>query len=139
LKDPKSAAIIDHKNLVLSIIQKGENKNIWAFKGQMGAGKTTLIKEICKELGVISEITSPSFSIVNEYLTKNNRKIYHFDLYRLKSIDEIYDIGYEEYIYSGNLCLIEWPEMIFDLLPQDLTLEISIELNPDQSRNYIFI
>src|SRR5690349_4655569 len=90
--------------------------SIWAFHGEMGAGKTTLIKAICEELGVPGELSSPTFSLVNEYHTKDNKIIYHFDFYRIKSVAEAYDIGYEDYFFSGNICLIEWPEKIAELL-----------------------
>jgi len=87
------------------------------FYGEMGAGKTTLIKAICEELGVKDVVTSPTFSIVNEYHTVKNEKIYHFDFYRINSVDEAYDLGYEEYFYSKSYCLIEWPEKIAEILP----------------------
>ena len=108
-----------------------------AFYGKMGAGKTTFIKAICEELGVNDVITSPTFAIVNEYsLPLGGRlegALYHFDFYRIKKIEEVYDMGYEDYFYSGNLCLIEWPELIEDLLPED-ALRVTIEEQPDGSR-----
>lgn len=91
---------------------------VWLFEGSMGAGKTTLIKAICRELGVLNTVQSPTFAIVNEYLTDSSETIYHFDCYRLKNIGEAYDIGVEEYLDSGNLCLIEWPDKIAELLPE---------------------
>lgn len=91
---------------------------VFAFYGKMGSGKTTFIKAICEELGVEDVITSPTFAIVNEY-EGNYGSIYHFDFYRIKKIEEVYDMGYEDYFYSGNICFIEWPELIEDLLPQD--------------------
>ena len=95
----------------------GKNKII-AFYGEMGAGKTTLIKEICVLLGCNSHVTSPTFAIINEYLTTKNESIFHFDFYRLNKINEIIDIGFEEYIDGKNYCLIEWPEMVEELLPE---------------------
>lgn len=95
----------------------GQSK-IVLFYGHMGAGKTTFINTLCKELNVVSETNSPTFSIVNEYVTKEDKIIYHFDFYRLKSEMEAYDLGYEDYLYSGNLCLIEWPEKIPSLIPE---------------------
>ena len=93
---------------------------IFAFYGKMGSGKTTFIKAICEELGVEDVITSPTFAIVNEYHTSTTDEvIYHFDFYRIKKTEEVYDMGYEEYFYSGDLCFIEWPELIEDLLPED--------------------
>lgn len=104
-----------------------------AFYGSMGAGKTTFIKALCEQLGVNDVITSPTFAIVNEYTAGNGEPVYHFDFYRIKKIDEVYDMGYEDYFYSGNLCLIEWPELIEDLLPED-ALRVTIAQNSDNSR-----
>jgi len=94
------------------------DRRVVAFRGQMGAGKTTLIKAICEELGVQDNTSSPSFALVNEYRTSAG-PIYHFDFYRLKKAAEAFDIGFEEYVSSGHWCLIEWPEMIDELLPGD--------------------
>ncbi len=91
---------------------------VWCFYGEMGAGKTTLIKSICLKLGVVSGMTSPTFSIVNEYMSREREKIYHFDFYRLKKEIEAYDIGVEEYFESGQYCFVEWPELIPSLIPQ---------------------
>lgn len=101
------------------IASMGEH-TIFAMYGKMGAGKTTFIKAICKELGVTDVITSPTFAIVNEYRsTTSGELIYHFDFYRIKKLEEVYDMGYEDYFYSGALCFIEWPELVEDLLPED--------------------
>ena len=109
-------------------------KKIYAFYGNMGAGKTTFIKAICQELGVEDIITSPTFSLVNEYTSnKLNEPIYHFDFYRIKKIEEVYDMGYEDYFYSGNLCLLEWPELIEDILPEDVT-KVTITEQEDGTR-----
>ena len=89
-----------------------------AFYGSMGAGKTTLIKNLCHKMGVTDEVNSPTFAIVNEYVTEEGESVYHFDFYRIKKLEEAYDIGFENYFDSGNLCLIEWPEMIEPLLPE---------------------
>ncbi|MFM6949376.1 MAG: tRNA (adenosine(37)-N6)-threonylcarbamoyltransferase complex ATPase subunit type 1 TsaE [Aquirufa sp.] len=97
------------------LMTKNELHTIWLFRGQMGAGKTTLIKEICQQLGVNHHVQSPTFSLVNEYLTKHGETIYHFDLYRLKNVQEALEIGIEEYLDSGNICLIEWPEQAEEL------------------------
>jgi tRNA threonylcarbamoyladenosine biosynthesis protein TsaE len=108
------------------------DKKIVALYGNMGAGKTTLIKAICREAGVDESVTSPTFSLVNEYRTSGNKTVCHFDFYRINSISEVYDLGYEEYFYSGELCFIEWPEMIEELLPEN-TLRIYIKvLNNDK-------
>jgi tRNA threonylcarbamoyladenosine biosynthesis protein TsaE len=101
------------------------NETVWLFEGTMGAGKTTLIKAVCRELSVLNTVQSPTFSIVNEYLTDAGETIYHFDCYRLKNVSEAYDIGVEEYLDSGNLCLIEWPDKIAELLPEKC-IKISI-------------
>ncbi len=117
---------------------------VFAFYGKMGAGKTTFVKAICEELGSEDVITSPTFSIVNEYGISNHKKfslnredlggpIYHFDFYRIKKLEEVYDMGYEEYFYSGALCLIEWPELIEDILPDDAVC-VTIEEQADGSR-----
>ena len=135
-----------------AILEFGGNKKIFCFYGDLGAGKTTLIKEICKQLGVKDSGSSPTFSLINEYHapahpftpspihSKETKKvgngerektaglvIYHFDLYRVKSESEIYDIGYEDYIFSGNYCFIEWPEKIEKLLPKDF-VQVRIEV-----------
>lgn len=110
------------------IIELAKDFKIWTFDGEMGAGKTTLIKSICKNLGVIDEVSSPTFSLVNEYKTQKGQTIYHFDFYRIKSINEAYDMGIEEYFDSGNICLIEWPNLIEDILVQEQTFNIFISL-----------
>ncbi|MEQ9405884.1 MAG: tRNA (adenosine(37)-N6)-threonylcarbamoyltransferase complex ATPase subunit type 1 TsaE [Cyclobacteriaceae bacterium] len=108
----------------------------WIFKGEMGAGKTTMIKSLCKLLGVMDEMSSPTFSIINEYSTKDSGTIYHFDFYRLERQEEAFDIGVEDYFFSGERCFIEWPELIVELLP-DNYLEISIKLVDDNTRHLI--
>ena len=114
------------------IIEKGLDYKIWIFDGEMGAGKTTLIKSICKNLGVIDEVSSPTFSIVNEYKTVNGKTVYHFDFYRIKSIEEVYDMGVEDYFNSGNLCLVEWPEKIKEILENEIVFQIFINLKNSQ-------
>lgn len=106
------------------------NRNVFAFYGEMGAGKTTFIKAICSALGVTETITSPTFSIVNEYEKSEGEPIFHFDFYRIKNIEEAYDFGYEDYFYSGHLCFIEWPELVEPLLPENVVkVQIVIEDN----------
>ncbi len=105
-------------------------KKIFAFSGQMGAGKTTFIKAVCEALGVTDTISSPTFSIVNEYVAATGEKIYHFDFYRIKSESEAYDMGYEEYLYSNAYCFIEWPEKIEGLLPE-ITVQVAISIKND--------
>lgn len=108
------------------------DQKIFLFHGDMGAGKTTFIKSLCSELGVTEPVTSPTFSIVNEY-TGGSNKIFHFDFYRLKRQSEALDMGYEEYFYSGDYCFIEWPEKIPDLIPIHY-LRVDIKVLPDQTR-----
>jgi tRNA threonylcarbamoyladenosine biosynthesis protein TsaE len=99
------------------LINSAGDYKVWLFHGEMGAGKTTFIKAICNELGVEDTMSSPTFSIVNEYRAKNDEPIFHFDFYRIQSEAEALDIGTDEYLYSGNRCLIEWPERILSILP----------------------
>ena len=110
----------------------GEHR-VFAFYGEMGAGKTTFIKAICEELGVEDVITSPTFAIVNEYGLPDGDCIYHFDFYRIKKLEEVYDMGFEDYFYSGALCFIEWPELIEEVLPED-AVKVNITENADGSR-----
>lgn len=110
----------------------GDN-TVFAFYGEMGAGKTTFIKAICENLGVSDSINSPTFAIVNEYRSDSGELIYHFDFYRINKIEEAFDFGYEDYFYSGSLCFIEWPEKIESLLPND-TVNVHIKVQEDDSR-----
>jgi len=112
------------------------SQKIFLFYGNMGAGKTTFIKELCAHLGVEESVTSPTFSIVNEY-NGSTTQVYHFDFYRLKNQEEALDMGYEEYFYSGNYCLIEWPEKIPDLLPLNY-IKVNIQVTDAQSRVFTF-
>jgi len=109
---------------------------VFAFYGEMGAGKTTFIKAICEALGVEDVINSPTFSIVNEYRSQTGELIYHFDFYRINKIEEAYDFGYEDYFYSGAICFVEWPEKILDLLPKD-HVAVTIQVNKNDSRTVI--
>lgn len=102
------------------ILAFAKEKRVFCFYGELGAGKTTLIKELCKQLGVKEKGSSPTFSLINEYETGPGKLVYHLDLYRLKNESEIYDIGYEDYLFSGNYCFIEWPEKMERLLPKDV-------------------
>lgn len=107
---------------------------VFAFYGKMGAGKTTFIKAVCEELGVTDVITSPTFAIVNEYhADKTGETIYHFDFYRINKIEEVYDMGYEDYFYSGSRCFLEWPELIEELLPED-AVRVTITAADDGER-----
>ncbi|MFA6832750.1 MAG: tRNA (adenosine(37)-N6)-threonylcarbamoyltransferase complex ATPase subunit type 1 TsaE [Bacteroidaceae bacterium] len=117
------------------IAAMGEHRVI-AFYGEMGTGKTTFIQAICKNLGVTDVINSPTFSIVNEYLATNG-EIFHFDFYRIKKLEEVYDMGYEEYFYGNGFCFIEWPELVESLLPDDV-LRVHIKELSDGSRSVSF-
>ena len=111
-----------------------QEDTVFAFNGQMGAGKTTFIKALCEVLGVSETVTSPTFAIVNEYRSdETGELIYHFDFYRIKKLDEAYDMGCEDYFYSGAVCFIEWPELIEELLPEE-TVKVTIEEQPDGTR-----
>jgi len=114
-------------------ILSGKNR-IFAFYGSMGAGKTTLISAICTELGVNDIVNSPTFTIVNEYRTRNGRQIYHFDFYRIEKMQEVYDMGFEEYMYeSDGICFMEWPEKIENILPEE-TIKVRITTSENESR-----
>ncbi|MBO7213550.1 MAG: tRNA (adenosine(37)-N6)-threonylcarbamoyltransferase complex ATPase subunit type 1 TsaE [Rikenellaceae bacterium] len=108
-------------------------RDVVCFYGTMGSGKTTLIAEICKQLGVTDTVSSPTFALINEYRTDCSDPVYHFDIYRIKQLAEVYDMGYEDYFYGQGICFIEWPELIEELLPED-TVCITIEELPDGSR-----
>lgn len=113
-----------------------DEADVIAFYGSMGAGKTTLIKDFCHRMGVTDEVNSPTFAIVNEYVTEEGEPVYHFDFYRIKKLEEAYDIGYENYFYSGHLCLIEWPELIEPLLP-DRYLRVELKHGTDDDERVI--
>jgi tRNA threonylcarbamoyladenosine biosynthesis protein TsaE len=116
--------------------QMGDD-TVFAFYGKMGAGKTTFIKALCKLLGVEDEVNSPTFAIINEYRSQTTAElIYHFDFYRIKKLEEVYDLGYEDYFYSGALCFIEWPELVEELLPLDAK-KVTITENSDGSRTIV--
>lgn len=102
-----------------SFVEQIRDRRVFAFYGSMGAGKTTFIKAICEELEVSDTVASPTFAIVNEYHSALMGSIYHFDFYRIKNPSEAMDLGFDDYVYSGNLCLMEWPELVADLLPED--------------------
>lgn len=121
------------KEVAHVIISLLEEHRVVCFHGEMGAGKTTLIKVICEQLGVEDSMSSPTFSIVNEYRDRDDYPIYHFDFYRVENFQEAQDIGAEEYFYSGDLCLIEWPEMIKELIPEK-HLKINVKLVGDNGR-----
>ena len=127
---------LDHiEDAAREFIKNMGDDTVFAFYGKMGAGKTTFIKALCKLLGVEDEVNSPTFAIINEYRSQTTAElIYHFDFYRIKKLEEVYDLGYEDYFYSGALCFIEWPELVEELLPLDAR-KVTITENSDGSRN----
>ena len=130
----KINSLADINEAAKQFIENMGDGKVFAFYGKMGAGKTTFIKAISEELGVDDVITSPTFAIVNEYQSAiTGDSIYHFDFYRIKKLEEVYDMGYEDYFYSGSLCFLEWPELIDDLLPEDAT-KVTIEATDDGRR-----
>lgn len=110
----------------------GENK-VFAMFGPMGVGKTTFVKAVCEILGVEDTITSPTFAIINEYRTNTGDQIFHFDFYRIRKVEEVYDMGYEDYVYSGAVCFLEWPELIEELLPED-AVRVTLSEEEDGTR-----
>lgn len=121
-----------------TFVQSMDQATVFAFYGKMGAGKTTFIKALCEELGVSDVVNSPTFSIVNEYRSDTTGElVYHFDFYRIEKLDEVYDMGYEDYFYSGALCFIEWPELVEELLPGD-AVKVTVTEAEDGSRCIAF-
>lgn len=125
--------LADLHQAAISLLDFAGDQKIFLFEGEMGAGKTTFIKAICEAMGVADVVSSPTFSIVNEYRSAEDKSIYHFDFYRIEDLQEAYDIGYEEYFYSGDICLVEWPEKIRELLPEEYVL-VSITAPAPDSR-----
>jgi tRNA threonylcarbamoyladenosine biosynthesis protein TsaE len=138
IMDIRIQNVEDIREAAREFISHMDDHTVFAFYGKMGVGKTTFIKAVCEELGVEDVITSPTFAIVNEYRSvETNELIYHFDFYRIKKLEEVYDMGYEDYFYSGALCFIEWPELIEELLPED-AVRVTIEELPDGTRAVSF-
>jgi tRNA threonylcarbamoyladenosine biosynthesis protein TsaE len=129
----KVGSVKELEGIAKKLLSEFHDARIFAFYGKMGAGKTTFIQAICRVLGSSDFVTSPTFAIVNEYSRSNGNPIFHFDFYRIKKLEEAYDLGYEEYFFSGNYCLIEWPEMVEPLLPENIVV-VRIEANDDESR-----
>ena len=124
------------KDVAVVVVRGLDGRIVVAFCGSMGAGKTTLISAIMEYLGSSDTVTSPTFALVNQYGTASGDVVYHFDFYRINRIEEVFDMGYEEYFYSGDLCLIEWPELIEDLLPED-AMVVRIEVLSPTERKFI--
>ena len=120
-------------NVAEQIISSLDGRNVVLVRGGMGAGKTTLISRIVAQLGAEDTVTSPTFALVNEYEGADKMLIYHFDFYRIDKVEEVFDLGYEEYFYSGDLCLVEWPEKIEALIPDDV-MTVKIEVEDDGQR-----
>lgn len=118
-----------------AVIRALGRRTVVALRGEMGAGKTTLIREIAAQLGATDTVTSPTFALVNQYKGSGNRTIYHFDFYRIEELREAYDLGYEEYFYSGDICLVEWPEKIEPLLPEN-TIQVRITVDSATARTF---
>ncbi len=128
----------DMPEAAAQFIKAIDQNTVFAFYGKMGAGKTTFIKAVCEGLGVTDVVNSPTFSIVNEYRSDTTGElIYHFDFYRIKKLEEVYDMGYEDYFYSGALCFIEWPELVEEILPGDV-VRVDIEELEDGTRKISF-
>jgi tRNA threonylcarbamoyladenosine biosynthesis protein TsaE len=132
MKQIKIDSLSELSDVAREIIESLQGRTVVLFRGEMGAGKTTLISRIVEELGVEDNVTSPTFAIVNQYEGTECR-IYHFDFYRIERLEEAYDFGYEEYFYSGDLCLVEWPEKIEPLLPED-AMQVMIRVVDEDSR-----
>lgn len=118
-----------------AVVEAIGRRTVVAFRGEMGAGKTTLIREIVSQMGAADTVTSPTFALVNQYRGAGNRRIHHFDFYRIDDLREAYDLGYEEYFYSGDVCLVEWPEKIEQLLP-DNVITVRIAVDSDTARTF---
>ncbi|ARV14073.1 tRNA (adenosine(37)-N6)-threonylcarbamoyltransferase complex ATPase subunit type 1 TsaE [Polaribacter sp. SA4-12] len=129
----KNYSLEDLSSIASELISSVENKTL-LFYGQMGVGKTTLIKEICKQLGVLDNISSPTFSLVNEYQTSKEERVFHFDFYRIEEEEEALDMGIEEYFDNNAWCLVEWPENIENLLPLE-AVQIHLSILDDEQRN----
>lgn len=134
--EPKELIVKNLKGLPAAaetLLSETKDERIFAINGKMGAGKTTFIKSLCKYLGVEEIVSSPTFALVNEYTDEQGESVFHFDFYRIKKTEEVFDIGYEEYLYSGNYCFIEWPELIEKLLPESY-VQVDIEVMENESR-----
>ncbi len=130
----KAGHIKELNRVAKNLINQFSSYRIFAFYGNMGAGKTTFIQSVCKTLGSDDNVTSPTFALINEYKTSKQQSVFHFDFYRINHIEEAFDLGYEDYFYSGNYCLIEWPEMIEPLLPENI-VKVKIEVAGDGTRH----
>ena len=127
------SSLSDINGVAEKFIEAHPSDRLFAFYGKMGSGKTTFIKALCEKLQVVDYVTSPTFALINVYETKQSGEIYHFDFYRIKSLEELFDLGYEEYFFSDEYCFVEWPEMIEPLLPSN-TVKVTISETESGSR-----
>jgi len=125
----------DLKPAAEKLLASHPESRVFAFYGKMGAGKTTFIRTICGLLGAVDVVQSPSFAIINEYRTSSGNPLFHFDFYRIRKLEEVYDIGYEDYIYSGSYCFLEWPELVESLLPTDV---VKVRISGEDKRQIEF-
>jgi tRNA threonylcarbamoyladenosine biosynthesis protein TsaE len=132
-KSPDDLTVVAEK-----ILRSVPEERVFAFYGEMGAGKTTLIKAFCQVLGSRDVVSSPTFSLVNEYEDGDGNRLFHFDFYRIKRLEEVYDMGFEEYVYSGNYCFLEWPGRMAELLPENYVY-ISIDVLNDKERKITWL
>lgn len=136
MKKIEIESLSDLPKVADAVLGELHGRSVVLFRGPMGAGKTTLISRIAAALGAQDTVTSPTFALVNQYEGEGGRRIYHFDFYRINTLEEALDLGYEEYFYSGDLCLVEWPEKIEPLLPDD-AVTVTITLGEDEERGFV--
>lgn len=136
MKKIEIESLSDLPKVADAVLGELHGRSVVLFRGPMGAGKTTLISRIAAALGAQDTVTSPTFALVNQYEGEGGRRIYHFDFYRINTLEEALDLGYEEYFYSGDLCLVEWPEKIEPLLPDD-ALTVTITVGEDEERGFV--
>ncbi len=129
-------SLSDLPEVAEALLEELHGRSVVLFRGPMGAGKTTLISRVAAALGAQDAVTSPTFALVNQYEGAGGRRIYHFDFYRINTLEEVLDLGYEEYFYSGDLCLVEWPEKIEPLLPED-AVTVTITVGEDEERTFV--
>ena len=129
-------SLSDLPEVAEALLEELHGRSVVLFRGPMGAGKTTLISRVAAALGAQDAVTSPTFALVNQYEGAGGRRIYHFDFYRINTLEEALDLGYEEYFYSGDLCLVEWPEKIEPLLPED-AVTVTITVGEDEERTFV--
>ncbi|MCD6355122.1 MAG: tRNA (adenosine(37)-N6)-threonylcarbamoyltransferase complex ATPase subunit type 1 TsaE [Prolixibacteraceae bacterium] len=129
----KITSLNELENRAEALLSYFPDTRVFAFYGKMGAGKTTFIQAVCRALGSTDNVISPSFAIINEYVIPKKEVVFHFDFYRIKNLEEVFDLGYEDYFFSGNYCFIEWPEKIEPLLPESI-VKVKIEVQDDNSR-----